>query len=299
MGMSNDQRWRSISADGQTVTLKRFDGKIHVPAFATPEWLRQHSAELAEGAALDVETTGLSHDRSEVIEVGIRRFRFHRETGAIVEIGEGFVALQEPSAPLSHEIQDLTGITPEILRGQSIDWDRVNAILEPCEIIVAHNARFDRPFIDQKTKISSSKLWGCSYAHVDWAEKGYPVSKLEILAAYHGFFYGAHRALEDADVLTHLLNQPDAASGGPYFGELWRSARKPFIEILGFGAPFESKDLLKVRGYRWDNIQRVWKKTLCVEERSEEVQWLETSVYAGPFRGRVREISPESQFRVE
>ena len=297
--MGKDNKWRGLSSDGRTITLQRFEGKITVPDYATEQWLATHSAQIGTAAALDVETTGLSHQKAEVIEIGIRKFHFNRETFEIVKLGDGFQAFQQPEGPITPEIEKLTGITDEMVRGKAIDWSAVADFITPCEFMVAHNARFDRPFIDSKAPISNQKLWACSYTHMDWSGKGFAVGKLEILAAYHGFFYGAHRALEDSDVVVNLLSMKDAETGVPYFRELIENAEKPYVEVLAIGAPFDSKDHLKGRGYKWDNQNRFWKKVILDEARSQEVEWLESIVYNGGFRGKMREIAPTSQFQLE
>ncbi len=293
------QLWRTLSEDGQTITLHRFIGRIATPAYATEDWFAKNAALIGTGAVLDVETTGLVQGQDEVIEIGIRKFFYHRESGEVVRVGEGFQSFQEPRGALSEEIQALTGITPEMLRGQVTDWEKVGAFLSPCEVIVAHNAAFDRPFIDEKVALSRKKLWGCSFKHLNWFEKGFPAAKLESLAAYHGFFFDAHRALEDSDVVLNLLSLRDAGTDAPYLRELLACAQIPFTEVLAFGSPFETKDLLKGRGYRWDSQQRVWKKMIRVDAREPELEWLEAMVYNGTFKGTMRDIPLHAQFSAQ
>ena len=53
------------------------------------------------------------------------------------------------------------------------------------------------------------------------------------------------------------------------------------------GAPFESKDALKARGYRWDGDARVWHCTLASDEALDaELAWLRAEVY-GSRRAQV------------
>ncbi len=92
-----------------------------------------------------------------------------------------------------------------MVKNQRIDWDAVNLILKDAEIIIAHNASFDRPFMDAHSLVSQEKLWGCSVKNINWLSKGYPSSKLELLSVYHGFFHSAHRALNDAESLLYIL----------------------------------------------------------------------------------------------
>ena len=63
------------------------------------------------------------------------------------------------------------------------------------------------------------------------------------------------------------------------------------------GAPFEAKDVLKARGYRWDAPQRVWGTTLRSDAALDaELQWLAQAVYAG-HATRVKVASVDAQQR--
>jgi DNA polymerase-3 subunit epsilon len=47
-------------------------------------------------------------------------------------------------------------------------------------------------------------------------------------------------------------------------------------------APFEAKDLLKARAYRWNAEQRVWQTRVANEsDLAAEYEWLKASVYTG------------------
>jgi len=184
-----------------------------------------------------------------------------------------------------------------MVKNQSIDWNKVDALLEASHILIAHNASFDRPFIDQLSKISGQKIWGCSFKQVQWNDKGFPSQKLDILSIYHGFFTDAHRALNDADALLYLLSQTDLDRKSPYLLELITQAKKTTYQVMAISAPFESKDLLKSRAYRWDTIGRYWWKEIIQTELALETEWLEEFVYSGAFRGKVLEIPPTEHFK--
>ncbi|WP_333702537.1 hypothetical protein [Sphingobium yanoikuyae] len=46
-------------------------------------------------------------------------------------------------------------------------------------------------------------------------------------------------------------------------------------------APFDAKDRLKSRGYRWDAVFRFWWKSIGESESDAERAWLLSDVYAG------------------
>lgn len=286
-----------LSEDGNTVKLRRFNGHFPLPSYATEQWCAENQGRLKKGAVVDVETTGLDRRNDLVIELGLRRFEYDPETGDVVRIGESLTGLQDPGRPLSPEISRLTGLTDADLKGQSIDWQRVNELLADVDVIVAHNAAFDRPFFDRFAEKSRNKLWACSFKQISWDEKGFASSKLELLCLFHGYFTAAHRALNDVDALLCLLSFHCKREGKAYFHELLQRADQPYVKVVAASSPFESKDLLKARGYRWDPQARVWQRLILSAQLADEVSWLESSVYRGIFRGLTEEIPALDNFK--
>ena len=292
-------QWFGMSDDGETVLLHKFGGEIPCPPHATPAWIDAQKAHIRRGAVIDTETTGLNPREHQVIEIAVRLFLYHRETGEVVQTTETYTGLQDPGQPLDESIQKITGLTDADLAGQRIDWGQVTALLSSADLIIAHKASFDRPFVEKGAPIAAQRNWACSLEHIDWSSKGYPSQKLEILALYHGFFTKAHRALNDVNALLYLLSLSDPKLGKPYLHELVRSAREPFIEICAYRAHFDKKDLLKSRSYRWDPELRVWKKCLFKSGVEVEMKWLVEKVYLGEFLGQSREIPLLENFRSE
>lgn len=298
--MASKFRWIGQSPDGQTVTLQKFNGEFRCASYFNSQWQSENEDLIRTASIIDVETTGLDRKRDQIIEIGIRQFRFNRKTGEALELTESISELQDPGVPLTDIVQRVTGLTDAMLEGKSIDWSKVNAVLEQSDVIVAHNAGFDRPFVDAKSEVSQRKPWACSLRQVDWEDKGFNVQKLEMLCIYHGFYTDSHRALNDCDALMHLLSfTHDRFDLGqhPYFLELLKNARRSQIQIYASHSPFESKDDLKARGYRWNTQTKTWTKTLFKEQGEDEVAWLESVVYNGEFRGRVEEISLVDHFK--
>ncbi|MBU6154611.1 MAG: DNA polymerase III subunit epsilon [Bdellovibrionales bacterium] len=291
-------QWIGKSEDGETITLRKLkESDFRFPRYPTPEWEAQNADLIRTGVILDVETSGLRIDQSKIIEIGIRSFQFNRETGEVLSLIDSYSSFQDPGEPLSAEVKAITGITDEMIKDHKIDWSRVDSILDSAQIIVAHNAAFDRPFVDSLSGVSRQKIWGCSFKQIDWSKKGFPSQKLDLLSIFHGFFTDAHRALNDVDALLHLLSHTDSTRGSPYLLELLTEARRTTYQLMALSAPFESKDLLKSRGYRWDNPGKTWWKEIPQTELSLETEWLEEYVYSGAFRGKVIEIPPTEHFK--
>ncbi len=296
-------RWIGKSKDGNTVTLKRLEGcpivkpLYYSDSYASSIWLKTNPDQVRIGAVLDIETTGLNQNEDLIIEIAIKQFLFNRISGEILDVRKSYTSFQDPGMPLPPKIIEITGITNEMVVDKHIDWSQVDIILDECSLMIAHNARFDRSFIDKKSKISKDKIWACTYKHIDWNNKGYNSSKLELLNIYHGFFTDSHRAMNDVDALLYLLSLKDENSNSPYLLEMLNNARRPMTQIIASSAPFESKDRLKERGYNWDAIHRFWSKIIFKDEMADEIQWLEADVYQGLFGGLTRDISLSDNFK--
>lgn len=228
-------------------------------------------------AIVDTETTGLDHLQDEVIEFAGITFAY-RTDGKLTDPISSFSALREPSIPLGADIVRITGIDEDMLKGKTIDKAALNNFIEPADLIVAHNASFDRPFCEQISSVFEDKPWACSAIEVDWAGLGFDGTKLTYLAAHSGWFYDAHRALDDCNALAKVLATP--VSGSELvtpFQQLLISARETKTR-LSFSAPYPLRAALRRRGFRWmasDQLQPgFWFSDLSEREVEPTVQWL-------------------------
>ncbi len=289
-------RWLGLSEDGQQVVLKRFTGEFLAPP-PSAQMRIEDAIDRRRGAVIDVECTGLNYDTEQVIEIGLRTFEYDGRTGALQHLGESYSGLQDPGRPLEPEIVRLTGITDADLAGQRIDWQRVAELLDSVDLIFAHNASFDRPFVDRYLP-PNDRTWGCSVRQVDWRAHGFRIASLEVLAIFHGFFVDAHRALEDADATLHLLTHPVPDGEHTYLVELSRNALAPGVRFDAVKSPFELKGLLKARKYRWKPAPlKVWSREVPQHEAEAERQWLLDEIYGGRARWQETPIAAHDRFR--
>src|SRR6056297_3782499 len=81
----------------------------------------------------------------------------------------------------------------------------------------------------------------------------------------------------------HLLSLPLPVSGTPTLKALLDTARERDYRIWAQGSPFDAKDILKARGYRWntgDNNQpRSWYIDVPGEALKDEVAYLQQQIY--------------------
>ena len=67
-----------------------------------------------------------------------------------------------------------------------------------------------------------------------------------------GFFYDRHRAVNDCHPAIELLAMPLPKTKVIAMGRLLERARRPSCRIWAENTPFDLKDVLKARGYRWN-----------------------------------------------
>lgn len=234
---------------------------------------------------VDVETTGLDRASDALIELAAVPFRYGVEDGEIYDVGEGLSFLEDPGFPIPDAVSELTGITDDMVRGKRIDDASVLALLEDASLVIAHNASFDRPFVERRLPAFARKPWACSCKEIPWREHGCSGTKLEyILLTMAGEFFDAHRAMDDCRVGIHVLATCGPTGALP-FAQLLESARRPTCRVWAVGSPFECKDKLKASGYRWndgnDGRPKAWFTDVTESDLDREIAWLEESVYGG------------------
>lgn len=236
---------------------------------------------------LDTETTGLTHQSDKIIELAMLSVQIDARSGlpfGPVMVFEGF---EDPGMPIPAIAQQVTGITDEMVQGQRLSDEAVTTMVAAADLVVAHNAGFDRPFVEARFEVFRDKAWACSFADIDWKAAGAESAKLSALANDRGWFYDAHRAQVDCHALLQVLCEPVGESGQTGLSHLLAASQRPSYKLRATGAPFEAKDKLKARGYRWDGEARVWYCGLAGEEPlAAELVWLRAEVY-GTRQARV------------
>ena len=154
------------------------------------------SVKTRQGLFVDTETTGLDAARDEIIELAMVPFIYGLD-GEVYSVGEPFQQLRQPSKPIPPEVTAITGIDDTMVAGKAIDPDKVRRFAAPASLVIAHNAAFDRRFLERFCEAFNTMPWACSMSEIDWAAEGYEGTKLAYLAGGAGFFYDRHRAIHD------------------------------------------------------------------------------------------------------
>ena len=241
------------------------------------------------GIAIDVETTGLDLNESAIIELAVQRFRAD-EHGRIVETGHPRSWLEDPGVPITEMITRLTRLSKADVAGKSIMEAEAATMIADSDVVIAHNAGFDRGFVERRLPFAAGKAWICSMRDFDWQAAGFEGRTLTHLLGQMGWFYEAHRAGTDVTALLHLLDHR-LDTGTTVLKSLLERASRPTWMIEATGAPFEAKDVLRLRGYRWNAPRKVWSREVEHSEFDDEIEWASLYVYRGGRKPAFREVT--------
>ena len=187
-----------------------------------------------------------------------------------------------------------------MVAGQALDSHQVDAFVETVDLVVAHNASFDRRFLERFSPVFETKPWGCSIEQVDWRAEGFEGTRLGYLVAGAGYFYDRHRALNDCYAAIELLAKPLPRSGEPAFKQLLEKARAATWRIWAAYAPFDLKDVLRERGYRWNaganGSLRAWFIDVPEEQKEPELAFLQAEIYRREVDVPMKRIDAYSRF---
>lgn len=244
-------------------------------------------------AVIDVETTGTDPYGDEIIEMAAVLIEID-EQGQIVKIIDQLQGKQDLQRSLPAHISQITGIKDENLAGQSIDKNAFTALLQSAHLIIAHNANFDRKFVDRLLPDIENSRWACSMDNVNWLAQGFDGLKMGYLIMQMGYFANsAHSALADVETLINLLNYR-LPNGLLVMAEVLANADKPTFMIEAYDVDYRDKDMLRNRKYRWNPQHRNWWIELAPDYLDTEVAWFHG--FSNKIKLQVTEINSEKRY---
>lgn len=268
--------------------LRALDDRAHV------EQLRPCAADEQIGLVIDTETTGLDPNEDRLIEIAAQSFIFNPD-GGILEVERVKSWMEDPGRPITDRISKLTGLSNQTLEGKRFDDVAITGALATADLVIAHNAAFDRPFLDVRFPGLRYRAWACSLTQLDWLDLGFDGRALGHLVLQSGRFFEGHRAGNDVEALTSLL-AVKTADGRSVLSHLLSRCALDSFRVEAVGAPFDAKDLLRSRGYRWNPGFRFWWREIETAQEGEEVAWLDQQVYQGRGKAIIRRITPSERF---
>lgn len=236
------------------------------------------------GAVVDIETTGVDAVTDKIIEIGIVAFEY--DAYGVTRILDAVDEREDPGQPLPPEITRLTGITDADLAGKRFDGERLLKAFTEARFLIAHNAQFDRTFLETRFPMLAEKPWACSQTQIPWTtDAAMGSAKLEYLVMKQGGFYEAHRAETDCRAVLHLLSQNASwdPKKGTIFSVLRAQAVSTGLHVWFTSLPFSYKDEAKQLGCVWNDgtkpgTYKAWHKEVKTPQEAREalakaVEW--------------------------
>lgn len=128
-------------------------------------------------------------------------------------------------------------------------------------------------------------------------------TKLGYLIGQAGYFHDGHRAVDDCFALLEVLARQADGVSATAFAQLYQASQRSRVRIFAEGSPFDMKDLLKARGYRWadgsDGRPKSWWVELDEDLLDDELEYLRSEICRWPDADPpTRRLTAFDRFRI-
>jgi DNA polymerase III subunit epsilon len=289
--------------------------RVLAPFIGGPrEYGKPIDSHTCRGIMVDTETTGPDVARDQIIQLALVPFVFDRK-GNMVSVSDARTYYEEPTVPVSAEARAVHDIEPERYRGQRFPVEEIAALFADADLVLAHNAAFDRPMLDRRFPALPPSRWGCSYNDIPWRKAGYPSAALGALLMSHtSSYFAGHDAAADCYAALHCLAHSFVHPAFIQYdwlplSHVIRAVETPVMRVFAGGAPFETKDALQQRGYKWNDpfkagaafprAPKAWWREVPADAMDAEYEWLDRHAYPGALsrlRASVFEVPVTARF---
>jgi DNA polymerase-3 subunit epsilon len=206
---------------------------------------------------LDTETQGLDPAKHSVIEVAVMLYDL--ELGCPLESWASLIRAS------SNEAQGVNRIPVEVLTQAPTPyetWHVVREMRQLADCVVAHNADFDRRFVDA-AGANVPGPWVCTKTDFTWPDGLRGESLVQLALGLGLGVASAHRAMTDVDTMARALTR--VREMGHSLPEMFRRAARPKRRFIAM-VSYDSRDLAKRAGFQWDDQKREWWRMMPPED---------------------------------
>ena len=210
---------------------------------------------------IDTETTGLDPTEHHCLEVGAILFSV---SARAVLCQQSFLLPVDSNAaePINH----IPAAVTQLPQPWQSALQHFNDLLQAADLLVAHNAAFDRQWFGRGVLPQVGLPWLCTMEDIRWpaALQLRPRPSVRDLALAHEIpVWAAHRALTDCIYIAEVFRRCDDLDG------LLIAGLQPRI-LMRARVSYDDRHLARDAGFRWnDPVKGAWSRRISAEEADE------------------------------
>ena len=299
-----EKRWKAWCNDGKLIEESDNGPQIyHLNAMpeGLPEWNDTKNDSVV--GFLDTETTGIVHGEDEIIELAIVITHVETKSGKIARAEPARTWFRKPDTEISGYVSTITGIDSNTVKNPTWNKAEIGETLRKCDWLIAHNAGFDRPFVEEAMGQEYNAKWGCSLEDIDWMKRRTAGRSLGALCASAGLWFAAHRAHTDARACAALTQTQDRENPERrLLGTLLANASRTST-LIGIETRFWPGNSVNAafrrNGLRHDPEKRTWWTDARSAERAREIvecaatHWPQAQIVRAAGNPRTRYRKPQ------
>ena len=240
------------SAPAASMVQKRSD-----PA-ASPQQGAAESAAVRTLLIIDTETTGLDPQLDHCLEVGV--ILFDVPSRQVLAQQSFLLPVEANAAEAINRIPAAATNLPQPWRPALI---YLQSLLDAADVLVAHNAAFDRQWFGRGHLPATDKPWLCSMEDMRWPAERLLRSRpsvRDLALAYEIPVWAAHRALTDCIYLAEVFRRCDELE------QLVERGLEP-RQLMRAQVSYDDRHLARDAGFRWNEpVKGAWARRLSERE---------------------------------
>ena len=225
---------------------------------ASPQQVAAESAAVRTLLIIDTETTGLDPQLDHCLEVGVILFDVPSRQ---VLAQQSFLLPVEANA--AEAINRIPAASTNLPQPWRPALSYLQSLLDAADVLVAHNAAFDRQWFGRGHLPATDKPWLCSMEDMRWPAERLLRSRpsvRDLALAYEIPVWAAHRALTDCIYLAEVFRRCDELE------QLVLRGLEP-RQLMRAQVSYDDRHLARDAGFRWNEpVKGAWARRLSERE---------------------------------